>query len=183
MLLTTLPCCGKCLPNRCLTTIRGYTHRSTLSFHDTDRKENDGSNNSPIVACIRYSKNMFTEPLPSNDRRDTHIYTQTDGRHLWSKPLRLPQVAWYITKFHTDWFRHSNVDRGDTQTHRRQGGTISLLLFFQNKESRLISGMQEHKMGRKSWKWNTLAHNSACTTPVTFITFQIVSQMTQQLYE
>jgi hypothetical protein len=27
--------------------------------------------------------------------------------------------------------------RGDTQTHRRHGGLISLLSFFQNKESRL----------------------------------------------
>jgi hypothetical protein len=40
-------------------------------------------------------------------------------------------------KFHKDWFRHSKVDRGDTQTQRKQGALISLLPFFQNKESTL----------------------------------------------
>jgi hypothetical protein len=30
--------------------------------------ENDASNNSSIVACIRYRCNVSTEPLPSNDR-------------------------------------------------------------------------------------------------------------------
>jgi hypothetical protein len=34
----------------------------------------------------------------------------------------------YITNFRKDWFRHSNVDRGDTHTD-----SIRLLLFFQNK--------------------------------------------------
>jgi hypothetical protein len=42
------------------------------------------------------------------------------------------------TKFHEDWFSHSKVDEGDTQTHRQHGDLISLLLFFQKKESRLI---------------------------------------------
>jgi hypothetical protein len=32
----------------------------------------------------------------------------TDGRDLWYKPVRWPQVAWYIhTKFHGDWYRPS----------------------------------------------------------------------------
>jgi hypothetical protein len=30
--------------------------------------------------CIRNRGNVFTAPLPSNCRRDTHIDTQTDGR-------------------------------------------------------------------------------------------------------
>jgi hypothetical protein len=30
-----------------------------------------------------------------------------------------------------------NLIEGDSQTHRQHGGLISLLLFFQNKESRL----------------------------------------------
>jgi hypothetical protein len=44
----------------------------------------------------------------------------------------------YITKFHKDWFRHSKVNgwRDDSQTHKYHGDCISLLLFFQNKESR-----------------------------------------------
>jgi hypothetical protein len=41
------------------------------------------------------------------------------------------------TKFHKDCFRHSQVNKGDTQTHRQQGDLISLLLFFENKEIRL----------------------------------------------
>jgi hypothetical protein len=31
---------------------------------------------------LRCNGNVFTEPLPSNDRRDTHTDTQTDGRGL-----------------------------------------------------------------------------------------------------
>jgi hypothetical protein len=42
-----------------------------------------------------------------------------------------------IYKFHKDCFRHSKVYRGDSQTHRQHGDLISLLLFFQNKESML----------------------------------------------
>jgi hypothetical protein len=30
-------------------------------------------------------------------------------------------------KFHKGWFRHSKVDRGDTQTRRQHGDRISLL--------------------------------------------------------
>jgi hypothetical protein len=42
------------------------------------------------------------------------------------------------TKFHKDWFRHSKVDLGgDMQTPRQHGDLISLLSFFQNKESGL----------------------------------------------
>jgi hypothetical protein len=42
-----------------------------------------------------------------------------------------------LFKLNKDWFRHSKVDRGNSQTHRQPGDFISLLLFFQNKESRL----------------------------------------------
>jgi hypothetical protein len=35
-------------------------------------------------------------------------------------------VPWY-TKFREDWFRHSEVSRGDTQTHKQHGHLISLL--------------------------------------------------------
>jgi hypothetical protein len=41
-------------------------------------------------------------------------------------------VMIYITKFHKDWFRHSE--------HRQHGDRISLLLFFQNTESGLKMG-------------------------------------------
>jgi hypothetical protein len=48
-------------------------------------------------------------------------------------------VAMIYAKFHKDWFRHTKVDRGDTPTHRQHDDHIILLLiiFFQNKESRL----------------------------------------------
>jgi hypothetical protein len=47
------------------------------------------------------------------------------------------------TKFHKGWLRHSEVAGGagthtDLQIHRQQGYLISLLLYFQNKESSLI---------------------------------------------
>jgi hypothetical protein len=37
----------------------------------------------------------FTEPLPSNDRRDTHTDTETNGRDLGSMLLRWAQMSWY----------------------------------------------------------------------------------------
>jgi hypothetical protein len=37
------------------------------------------------------------------------------------------------TKFHNDWFRHSQVNSRDSQTHRQHGERISLLF-----ESRLV---------------------------------------------
>jgi hypothetical protein len=53
--------------------------------------------------------------------------------------------AMIYTKFHKDWFRHSKVDRKNTQTLRQHGGLISLLAFFKNKESRLKSRItQQH---------------------------------------
>jgi hypothetical protein len=36
-------------------------------WYDTGYMENDASNNSSIVACIRYRGNVFTKPLPDND--------------------------------------------------------------------------------------------------------------------
>jgi hypothetical protein len=37
-----------------------------------------------FYCCVRIccSGNVFTEPLPSNDNRDTYKHTQTDGRDL-----------------------------------------------------------------------------------------------------
>jgi hypothetical protein len=60
-----------------------------LHQYDTVRIENDASNNS-IVAVT-----FLTEPLSRNDRRDAHLDTQTDGKDLWSMPLRWAQVIWY----------------------------------------------------------------------------------------
>jgi hypothetical protein len=41
------------------------------------------------------------------------------------------------TKFHTDWFKHSEVSKGSnrpTDTHRQHGYSINLLSFFHKKE-------------------------------------------------
>jgi hypothetical protein len=40
------------------------------------------SNNSFIVASILCHGLAFSEPLPSNERRNTHTDTETDGRDL-----------------------------------------------------------------------------------------------------
>jgi hypothetical protein len=37
------------------------------------------------------------------------------------------------TKFHKDWFSHSEVNVGDTQTHRDHGDRTNLLSFFFSK--------------------------------------------------
>jgi hypothetical protein len=42
-----------------------------------------------------------------------------------------------FTRFHEDWYRRSEVNRGNTQAHRQHGDIISPLLVFQNKERRL----------------------------------------------
>jgi hypothetical protein len=39
---------------------------------------------------IRFSGNIFAEPLPSND--EIHIQTQSDGMYLWSMPLKWVQM-------------------------------------------------------------------------------------------
>jgi hypothetical protein len=90
---------GASLASCYLATIRGYEDRRT----DTDRIENDASNNFIVVfvavgrclqsRCLAMKGGMlFTEPLASNDRRDTHADTQTDGRDLWSTPFILVQA-------------------------------------------------------------------------------------------
>jgi hypothetical protein len=60
------------LPSFYLVRIWGYTDRPTdspLIRHGQHR--NDVFSNSPIVACIRCRENVLTEPLPTNERRDT----------------------------------------------------------------------------------------------------------------
>jgi hypothetical protein len=53
----------------------------------------------------------------------------------------------YIPSFIKDWFRHSNVDRRDTQTHRHTGKDSDLksaLLLLENKESQLEINRQQY---------------------------------------
>jgi hypothetical protein len=44
--------------------------------------------------CINCRGNVFAKSLPNNDW-DTHTDTQTDGRDLWSSPLKCAQVSLY----------------------------------------------------------------------------------------
>jgi hypothetical protein len=39
--------------------------------------------------------------------------------------------------FDKDWFRHSEVGKEDSQTHRQHSDLVSLVLLFQSKEIRL----------------------------------------------
>jgi hypothetical protein len=84
--------------------------------------------------CIRYRGKVFTEPLPSHDRA-IHIQTYRFMGGIFQSDrwdgLRCRDIS---TKFHKDWFRHSQVNRGDTQTATWPHKPT---LFVQNKESRL----------------------------------------------
>jgi hypothetical protein len=87
--------------------------------------------------CIRCRGNVFTEPLPNNDRV---MYIQTHriigGTYEVRRrdALRCHDVH---TKFHEDWFRHSKVDWGRGFIDTQHGELIKLLSCFQNTESRL----------------------------------------------
>jgi hypothetical protein len=61
---------------------------------------------------------VFTEPLPSNEMRDTYTHTLVGGiyevRHC--DGLRCHDIH---TKFHKEWLKNSKVDRGgSTDTQR-----------------------------------------------------------------
>jgi hypothetical protein len=79
----------------------------------------------------------FTKPLPSKYKRDTH----TDIPYRLMGEIyevgRLNGLRCYDihTKFHEDYFGNSVVNMGDSEAHRQHGDLISLLTFFQNKES------------------------------------------------
>jgi hypothetical protein len=79
-----------------------------IPWYDTDRIENDASNNSSIVVYIRYRGNVSTVLLPSNDRGifngpscyiatigGIHTDKETDGKDLLFRPLRWAEMPWY----------------------------------------------------------------------------------------
>jgi hypothetical protein len=76
--------------------------------------------------CIRCHGNVFSKPLPSNDMRiriQTHrLMRGIYGVLLWDG-LRCHELH---TKFHKDWFSHSDIDKGD----RQYGDLISLLFLI-----------------------------------------------------
>jgi hypothetical protein len=123
-----------------------------LSFDMTDRIENNVSNNSSIIACVFIATGMClpshclaTKLLPSNDR-GTH--TDTDFPLVWYGLHR----KWHVQQFFycciyslpwecIYWAVAQQWPReGDThiQIHSRQQGDLKcLLIFFQNRESKL----------------------------------------------
>jgi hypothetical protein len=72
---------------------------------------------------LRCRRNVFTEPLPSNDRIHSK-YTQTDGWDLWAQ---VPQYTYHISLRLVQAFR-SWLGRY-SQTYREHGELMSLLLF------------------------------------------------------
>jgi hypothetical protein len=61
----------------------------------------------------------FTEPLPNNDRRDTHTDTQTDGEGFMKYAVEMGSVAMiYIPSFMKIGSGIQKLIRGDSQTHR-----------------------------------------------------------------
>jgi hypothetical protein len=73
--------------------------------------------------CIRCRSKVFTEPLPSNDRR---IHTLMGGMY----DIR--------TKFHKDWYRYSKVEGGRGDSQRQWSHKPFIIL---NKERRLNSNV------------------------------------------
>jgi hypothetical protein len=63
---------------------------------------------------------------------DTYTDTQTDGRDLWSTPLKWAQVSWYtyIPSIIKIGSAIQKLIEGDTETHRQHGNHISLVLFL-----------------------------------------------------
>jgi hypothetical protein len=85
---------GTSLPSCYIAMIRGETHSQTLIRYGPESKMTD-----PAILlllrvfiaaetclhnrCLATKGGIhFTEPLPCNDRRDTHTDTRTDGRDL-----------------------------------------------------------------------------------------------------
>jgi hypothetical protein len=108
------------------------THLQTLLWHDMDRIKNNVSNNSSLF----YVLVAIAMCLPCR-------FLATIGG-IWVQTHRLMGVIYEVRRW--DGLIPSfikigsgiqNLIGGDTQTHRQDEDCISLVLFFQNKESRL----------------------------------------------
>jgi hypothetical protein len=84
-------------------------------WYDTGHIENDASNNSSIVVCIRYRDNVSIEPLPSNDRGIFIEPFPSNNKGSFTEPLPSNDKGRYT----------------DTNTHTtQQRDLINLLYFF-----------------------------------------------------
>jgi hypothetical protein len=92
--------------------------------------------------CIRYRGNVSTEPLPSNEKG---IFTETlpsNYKGIFTEPLASNDRGAFTESLPSNdkgTFTEPlpSNERGYTHTHTQQHYIISLLLLFQNKESRL----------------------------------------------
>jgi hypothetical protein len=98
-----------------------------------DHIENEGSNNFSTVSCVFVAAvTFFIEPLPSNDNA-INIGKRRLMEGIYEIRLCEELMCYDVhTKFHKDWFRHSEVDKGDaqTQTQREHVDLLRLPLFF-----------------------------------------------------
>jgi hypothetical protein len=97
--------------------------------------------------CIRYRGNVSTEPLPSNNKgsfneplpsNDKGILQRlpSNDKGTFTEPLPSNDRGYTQTCARAHTYTHTH-----THTHTKQRDLISLLSFFQNKESRLINKM------------------------------------------
>lgn len=90
--------------------------------------KNDASNNSSILACVRCLGNIFTEPLPNNDRRYKHRHKDWWEGLMKRAVFRGSGAMMYITSFiKTDLGIHKLIEWGDTERHSQQDNLRSLL--------------------------------------------------------
>jgi hypothetical protein len=77
-------------------------------------------------------RGIFTEPLPSNDTGTFTVPLPSNDKGIFTEPLPINDTGTFTEPLPSN-------DKGDTQTdtHTQQRDLISLLLFFQNKGSRL----------------------------------------------
>jgi hypothetical protein len=83
-----------------------WDYKETFFRYDTDRTENDGSNNSSTVACVRFRGNVYTE-------RNVGGNTKTDESSVWSTPLSWVQVPRYTYQESPRYvlaFKHTDAD-------------------------------------------------------------------------
>jgi hypothetical protein len=94
--------------------------------------------------CIHCRGNVFTEPLPSNDG-GIHIQTHRLMGGIY-KVLRWDGLRCHDihTKFHKDWFGHSEINKGDTQTHRQHYDRISLVFSVRSYFEKIKVGLWDH---------------------------------------
>jgi hypothetical protein len=88
-------------------------------------------------------KGIFTVPLPSNDKGNFTEPLLSKDRGIFTKPLPSNDEGTVTEPL-------LSKDKADTQTHkhthREQRDLISLLSFFQNKESGLNMFAEEYKL-------------------------------------